>query len=130
MDKVIIWGATGQAIVMEELLSYYNVKIEALFDNDTTVHSPIPQVPIYYKEEGFEKWLSSIENPGDYYYIVAIGGNSGIVRQKIGEMLERKRLKPFTAIHPTSFVAKNAVIGKGVQILANSSICASPNSIS
>lgn len=124
MDKIIIWGATGQAIVMEELLSHYNIKIEALFDNDMSVDSPIPRVPIYYKKSGFKKWLSGVENKKDYYFIIAIGGNNGSVRRKLGKMLESEGLNPYTAIHPSAFVAKNVIIGKGVQILANSSICA------
>jgi sugar O-acyltransferase (sialic acid O-acetyltransferase NeuD family) len=124
MDKIIIWGAMGQAIVLEELLSSTSINIEAFFENDTKVNSPIPGVPIYYKEEGFIQWLSAIENRSEYYYLVAIGGNNGNVRCKIGEMLKEAGLRAYTAIHRTAFVSHNAIIGEGTQILANSNVCA------
>ena len=124
MFKIVIWGATGQAIVLEELLSSTSAKIEVFFENDTNVNSPIEGVPIYYKEAGFNKWLSTIENSSEFYYLVAIGGNNGNIRSKIGERLKEAGLRPFTAIHPTAFVAKNAILGEGVQILANSNVCA------
>ena len=124
MFKIVIWGATGQAMVLEELLSSTSAKIEVFFENDTNVNSPIEGVPIYYKEAGFNKWLSTIENSSEFYYLAAIGGNNGNARYKICERLKEAGLRPYTAIHPTAFVAKNAILGEGVQILANSNICA------
>lgn len=124
MVKIVIWGATGQAIVLEELLSSTSAKIEAFFENDTKVNSPMQGVPIYYGESGFTKWLSTIKNISEFYYLIAIGGNSGSVRCKIGEMLKGAGLRAYTAIHRTAFVANNAIIGEGTQILANSNVCA------
>ena len=124
MDKIIIWGATGQAIVLEELLNDQSVKIEVFFDNNIAVHSPVENIPIYHGDTGFNQWLSTIKNRSEYYYLVAIGGNNGEARSKIGAMLNEAGFKPYTAIHRTAFVAKNAVLGKGAQILAGSNICA------
>ena len=124
MFKIVIWGATGQAMVLEELLSSTSATIEVFFENDTNVNSPIEGVPIYYQEAGFNQWLSSIENSSEFYYLVAIGGNNGNARYKIGEKLKDAGLRPYTAIHQTAFVAKNAILGEGVQILANSNVCA------
>ncbi|WCT10610.1 acetyltransferase [Mucilaginibacter jinjuensis] len=124
MDKIVIWGASGQAIVLEELLAATPVKITAFFENNEAIQSPIETIPIYYFEAGFERWLSSIEEPSKYFYSVAIGGNNGNVRAKIGEMFKKAGLKPYTAIHHTAFVAGNSVIGEGAQILANSNVCA------
>ena len=124
MIKIVIWGATGQAIVLEELLSGTSTKIEAFFENDTHVNSPIVGVPIYYGEIGFNQWLELNEDRTNYYYLVAIGGNNGTTRCKIGEMLKAANLRPYTAIHRTAFVANNAIIGEGTQILAHSNVCA------
>lgn len=124
MNKIIIWGGSGQAMVLEELLFQSSIKIEAFFDNNINCTSPIPAVPIYYKKVGFEKWLSAIENRNEYYYLVAIGGNNGSSRSEISRMLKEAGLIPFTAIHKTAFVAQNAVIGESAQILARSSVCA------
>lgn len=127
MIKLIIWGATGQAIVLEELLSSTNAIIEVFFDNDKSKPSPIEGIPIYYGEAGFEKWLTTVQDISDFYYLVAIGGNNGQTRHKIAEMLKAAGLMPYTAIHSTAFIANNAIIGEGTQILANSSICARVN---
>jgi sugar O-acyltransferase (sialic acid O-acetyltransferase NeuD family) len=124
MDKLIIWGATGQAIVLEELLSYTPIKIDAFFDNDINCFSPIEGISIYYGKVGFEQWKLTATKKTEYGFLVAIGGNHGIARAEIGSFLKQSGLKPYTAIHSTAFVAKNCIIGEGVQILANSSVCA------
>jgi sugar O-acyltransferase (sialic acid O-acetyltransferase NeuD family) len=124
MTKIVIWGATGQAIVLEELLLGTSAKIEAFFDNNANLSSPIEGIPIYYGESGFKQWLSIIGKASEYYYLVAIGGNNGNIRCEIGEMLRDAGLQAYTAIHRTAFVANNAIIGEGVQILANSNVCA------
>lgn len=123
-DKLIIWGATGQAVVLEELVSSYVIDIEHFFENNESIKSPFPHIPINYGEVGLQKWIANIKNNNDYYFAVAIGGEHGAIRRNIGEMLENKGLNPYQAIHQTAFVSYNASIGKGCQILAQTSICA------
>lgn len=124
MPKLIMWGATGQAVVLEELLLYTGITVAAFFENNTTVLSPIQGVPIFYGEKGFNEWLDDTPDSENYYYLVAIGGPNGKVRDKMSQFLKNKGLKPLSAIHPTSFVAKTAIIGEAAQILAQSCICA------
>ncbi len=124
MYEFIIWGAKGQAIVLEELLSSQNSKIVALFENNNAVSSPFSHIPLYYGKEGFEEWLlkqGKIDKPR---FLVAIGGSHGDSRAYIFQYLISKGLIPQTVIHPTSFVSYNALIGRGCQILAQSSVCA------
>ena len=124
MDKVVIWGATGQAIVLEELLSADHVEISALFDNNEKVVSPIKGVPLYYGESGYKQWIQNTEDTIAHGFIIAVGGGSGAVRQQIATMLKKDGLLPYTAIHKKAFVAANALIGEGCQIMANANICA------
>lgn len=124
MDKIVIWGATSQAIVLEELLSSGSQKIEAFFENNANIPSPISGVPIYYGEIGFKNWLGTIPDTSIYNFLVAIGGDKGEIRSSISEMLKKTGLKPYSAIHKTAYIAGNATIGEGAQILANSTICA------
>ena len=56
--KLIIWGATGQSIVLEEFLSK-DYSIEAIFDNNKGIKSPFKNVNIFYGKKGFEKWLKN-----------------------------------------------------------------------
>jgi len=123
-DKLIIWGATGQAIVLEELISSSQIAIECFFENNQTIKAPFSQIPIHYGVDGFKNWLSNTPNFCDYYFAVAIGGEHGIIRRSIGDMLEKEGLKPYHAIHKTSFISYNATIGKGCHVLAQTSICA------
>lgn len=124
MKDIILWGATGQAIVLEEFLRKLGYKLVALFDNDQTVQSPFDSTPIYYGKNGFRDWLSKKDDAGDTSYLVAIGGSRGEERLNIHNMLTSFGLMPVSAIHPACFVADNASIGAGCQILACASVCA------
>jgi sugar O-acyltransferase (sialic acid O-acetyltransferase NeuD family) len=124
MLDFILWGATGQAIVLEELLRSQNSKIVALFENNKAVISPFDDIPIFFEKEGFEKWFSKQGEKEKPHFLVAIGGTHGVIRAQIFQFLESKGLTPQTVIHSTAFVAYNAQIGRGCQILAKSSICA------
>jgi sugar O-acyltransferase (sialic acid O-acetyltransferase NeuD family) len=123
MFEFVLWGATGQAIVIEELLRNQNSKIVALFDNNYAVKSPFKEIPIFYGEEGFNEWylMQGNKRPN---FLITIGGAHGDARESIFRFLELKNLSPKTVKHTTAFIAENSHLGRGCQILANSSICA------
>jgi sugar O-acyltransferase (sialic acid O-acetyltransferase NeuD family) len=117
---LIIWGATGQCIVLEEFLNKdYN--IVALFDKNENIDSPFNNVPIFHNEEFFFHFCGTKEN---LHFIVAIGGNNGNLRRGISQDLIQKKLIPITAIHPKANIASNAMIGLGSQILIGATIAA------
>jgi sugar O-acyltransferase (sialic acid O-acetyltransferase NeuD family) len=122
MKKIIFWGATGQAKVLRECISYYDISLIALFDNNSYLISPFGKVPLI-SGEGFITWIQQQDSLESIMFIVAIGGDRGRDRLEIHDYLKSFGLAPFTAIHPTSFVAKDAKIGEGSQVLAHSSIC-------
>lgn len=124
MPKVVIWGSTGQAIVLEELLSYTDMTIMAFFENNPSAVSPNTSIPIFYGKEGFSEWQERTPDSKEYYYLAAIGGGNSTAREEVSNWMKKKGLKPYPAIHPTAFIAANCVIGEAAQILANSSICA------
>lgn len=119
--KLIMWGATGQSIVLEEFL-HEEFKICAIFDNNEKVNSPFKNVPIFYNKAGFLKWYSQQEE--DLYYIVAIGGSGGKDRENISDFLLKHRLKPISAIHDSSIIAKNIKLGKAIQVMMGACISA------
>ena len=122
--NVIIWGATGQAIVLEELLSQQNYKIEAIFDNNPNCVSPFENVPMFYSETGFFQWKNNAKNITNTFFVVAIGGDKGEDRVKISLFLKEQGLKPLTTIHPKANLALNSKIHEGAQILINATVCA------
>ena len=121
MKNIILWGATGQAIVLEEILLRTGYQISAVFDN-REISSPFADIPIYYGVDGFEKWLSK-NKISDLHFIVAIGGERGKDRIRIHNFLKEKNLIPATVIHDTAFVANSVKTGEGCQILAHSTVC-------
>lgn len=119
----IIWGATGQAKVLRECLSHSGIKLLALFDNNRSLTSPFQDVPLFFGRRGFEEWLETRVRGRTPSFLVAIGGDRGRDRVEIQEYLESFDLRPLIACHPTAFVAQNARIGLGSQILATAAVC-------
>lgn len=119
-EKCILWGATGQSIVLAEFISdYYN--IEALFDNDQNLVSPFPNVPLLYGDAGYGLWYKK-NSKDKYSFIVAIGGDKGKIRCEIHEKLCADGHMPINAIHPNSNIARDVRVGNGVQVLMGACI--------
>ena len=123
IKEVIFWGATGQARVLYEYLSYTQQKLVALFDNNTDIKSPFTDVPLYHGEKSCKAWIKkrTLDTPCGFY--VAIGGEKGRDRLEIYNHLVALGLTPMQACHPSAFIAENVRIGSGSQILAKSAVC-------
>lgn len=121
IQEIIFWGATGQAKVLRECLRNTNLTLAAMFDNNPETKPPFPNVPLYYGRVEFESWIANRSSPTGY--LVAIGGNRGKDRLELHAYLDSFGLTPMTAIHPTAFVAPDAQIGAGSQILAQTAVC-------
>jgi sugar O-acyltransferase (sialic acid O-acetyltransferase NeuD family) len=123
LKPIIFWGAIGHARVLHEFIAASGYELVALFDNNPTVSSPFPQIPLYYGVAGFTRWkqtYQTIEVAG----LVAIGGGNGQARLEIQRFLERQGIQPATVVHPTAFVASSAALAPGCQVLAQAAVCA------
>jgi sugar O-acyltransferase (sialic acid O-acetyltransferase NeuD family) len=120
VDRVVFWGATGQAKVLRDVLGSDGPRLVALFDNGPTVTSPWPDVPLYRGWDGFLAWRDGERDLAGIGCLVAIGGDKGADRVKLQRDLAASGLVPLTAIHRAAFVAGDARIGAGSQILAGS----------
>lgn len=123
LKPIVFWGATGQAKVLYEFIGRAGYELVALFDKDPALSSPFPGVPLYFGTEGFARWEKE-RGDAAVRCLVAIGGSLGRARLEIQRFLEAHRLEPVVAIHPAAFVAANASVSKGSQILANATVCA------
>lgn len=120
---IVLWGATGQAKVLAEFLPDVGYELKAVFDNNPSVQSPCEQVPIFHGALGFEQWRMS--TPSDNIWaLVAIGGHLGKDRVCLQEFLQQRGLEPAIVVHPRAWVANNAVLGPGSQILPQAAVCA------
>ena len=122
MKEVILWGGKGQARVLREALAYADFQVVAIFDNQP-IPSPFPDVSIHLGREGFHAWLASRSATTALHACVTIGGSRGSDRLSLLQWLQEQGLQPLTVIHPRAFVATDAHIGDGAQILAMSAIC-------
>ena len=122
LKKLIIWGAGGHAKVLRQFTESIAYELSATFDNDRNVPPPFSDVPLYYGREGFKAWRSEHPEAG-IACLVAIGGACGGDRLEILDYLEQHDCDPVTVIHPTAFVADDAVLEMGVQVLAGATVC-------
>ena len=116
----ILWGATGQARVLVELLSDRPLRLAAVVDRAVST-SPFGAADLLADGVALDHWLERrVDNPP--YALVAIGGNNGAERRRIQHQLVERGCEMLTAVHRSSFVANDARIGRGSQILAGSVI--------
>ena len=118
---VILWGGTGHAKVVRPIIEYYGSKVVAVFDNTPNLPTPFPDVELYHGHKQFEVWIKS-RNRKEIGFCVAIGNPHGRVRIRLHDLLVKEGLTPVTIVHPTAWVADNATIGSGSQILAGAVI--------
>jgi sugar O-acyltransferase (sialic acid O-acetyltransferase NeuD family) len=123
MSKVVCWGATGHAEVLREALEYEGHSITLLVDN-RVLESPLPMVPCVLGEAGLASWEAAHRAEGIHDAVVAIGGVRGLDRLAIQGLLKARGFTILTVIHPRAFVASDAILGEGCQILAMSAVCA------
>jgi sugar O-acyltransferase (sialic acid O-acetyltransferase NeuD family) len=123
MQKLIFWGATGQAKVLRECMRTSGFALVALFDSNEQLKSPFEDVPLFFGRVGFEAWIQKQSSDQKTTFLVAIGGHRGKDRIVIQDYLEAYGLIPAIAKHPTAFVADTADIGTGSQILAHAAVC-------
>jgi len=91
-----------------------------VFDNCSSIASPFADVPMGGNGDAFVSWRTA--NPGDFSFVVCIGGTRGRDRVAIFSQLISHGLSPITAIHRTAWVAASATIGRGCQILAMAAV--------
>lgn len=120
-SKVIIYGGTGQAKVVRPIIEHYGSKVIAVFDDTPSLKSPFPDIEIYCGYDEFLRWVKN-KKRDEVGFCIAIGNPYGRVRLKLSEKLIDEGLKPVTIAHPAAWIAENAEIGLGSQIMAGAVI--------
>lgn len=120
--QLVLWGARGHARVLRELCAAAGYHLLAVFDNDRDCPSPFADVPVLHGREGFEAWRRE-HAAGGVGCLVAIGGGRGHDRIVLQRYMAECGLVPIVAIHATAFVAPDAVLGAGTQVLAQAAVC-------
>lgn len=123
--KCFFWGVAGQAKVLNEFISDFGYRLTWLFDNNPKIPNKVEGVPVLGSWKDFFAWTKKTKKPENIGFLVAIGGiEMGKVRVELQEKISKEGFKPLTVWHSSSYIAKNAKIGAGSQILAHATICA------
>lgn len=112
----IIWGSSGHALVLQDIILAQGGRVVALFDNDPKARPLGQNIPLYHGEAGFRAWLSKNAIPG-VDGAVAIGGGHGGDRRHILEIFSGSGLACPAVIHSSAAIASSARIGIGCHVL-------------
>jgi sugar O-acyltransferase (sialic acid O-acetyltransferase NeuD family) len=118
---LVVWGAKGHALVLAEFASAAGYRVAVLVDNDPERASPLAGVPLVHGAEGLDSWMTSHSGEADAFAI-AIGGNRGGDRLALHDLLGQRGLYPATLIHPAGYVASDARMAPGSQVLAQACV--------
>jgi sugar O-acyltransferase (sialic acid O-acetyltransferase NeuD family) len=123
-EKFVLWGSSGHAKVLADLIALRGSSVVALFDNDPQVQSSIPNVPMCGNETGLRNWLSLRGCVAGMGAALAIGGARGRDRQALALLLRQAGFSLPTLSHPSAVVSETARLGDACQILANAVVAA------
>lgn len=116
---VLIWGASGQALVVSRMIEEQGHRVVALVDRNPERESLFAGVPLLRPEE-VEPWVA--ESAGPLVYVAAIGGTGGRDRLELAARLEGLGLRPLTLVHNRSWVDETAILGAGSQVCAMAAV--------
>ena len=101
-----LYGASGHAKVIIDILRANGIKVDALIDDDVTIDE-LMSIPVLHRWEG--------QSP----LVVSVGNN--ISRKQIVERLGSE-CEYITAVHPSAIISSYARIGAGTVVMQGSTI--------
>jgi len=122
--RYALWGSSGHAKVLADLIALRNGVVVALFDNDPEAVGALPGVPLHFGSAGFNAWNSAHGSSSAVHGLVAIGGARGRDRLDIQRFLVDHGLLFAPIVHPHASVCASTSIGPGSQVLAHALIAA------
>ncbi len=105
---IYLYGASGHAKVIIEILESNGIQVDALFDDNPAITKLLDYTVIK-----FDPVLLKAGN-----LVISIGDN--LTRKKIAERFNSNQFGH--AIHPSAVLSKRATIGEGTVIMANATI--------
>ncbi len=119
--SAIIWGGTGHAKVVNQLLQSLGIAIGCVCDRNPEVSSPIEGVPVWHSEKELLTWLNGTEVTS-LCFAAAIGGSRGASRLAVHDYLTKMGIEPISLAHPRAWIDATAALGSGHQVLAMAAV--------
>lgn len=122
--NILIWGASSKTLIIlnmikDNQLFYQNKrikikKVNLLVDPFLKKPSFKCKIPFISKKIEFIKNIKKTNS-----FIAGIGGSHGKARYLLSKELIKKKLKPLSIIHKTSYIDKTSSVGSGIQVMPN-----------
>jgi sugar O-acyltransferase (sialic acid O-acetyltransferase NeuD family) len=119
----VIWGSSGHAKVLADLVEAAGGKVIALFDNDERACSVVAGAELYLGMDGFHNWLQNSPHK-EVFGAVAIGGSRGGDRRRIAQAMREAGISMPALVHPSAVISASVKLGPGSQVLAGSVVAA------
>ncbi len=119
----VIWGSSGHAKVLCDMIEGAGGKVAALFDNDKKATSVVTGAEVYFGMNGFHAWLKNRSHE-ELFGAVAVGGNRGSDRRLIAREMRTAGILMPALVHPSTVISSSVKLGRGTQVLAGSVIAA------
>jgi sugar O-acyltransferase (sialic acid O-acetyltransferase NeuD family) len=120
----VLWGSSGHAKVLVDVIAGQGDQVVALVDNDAHAEAALFNVPLLIGEGGFNDWLGNQTDTASFNAAIAIGGALGQERSDIARYLRRVGLMLPILVHSTASISPSAMVGEGSQVLANAVLAA------
>lgn len=120
----ILWGSSGQAKVLADIIQLTGGQIAALFDNNN-VTPTVPGIPLIIGEQGFRDWAADKKSKNEMIFgLTAIGGDRGSDRLYIHTLFREFGFCIPALTHPSAVISQSVFIGAGTQVLSQANISA------
>jgi len=117
MFNFAVWGSSGHAKVLADILDSRGCKIIVFFDNDRRARPAITGVPLLHGMDAFQIWLAD-RDPSQICGAIAIGGSRGMDRRNISSVMRNAGISTPVLSHETAVVAASSHVQQGTQLLA------------
>lgn len=118
----VVWGSSGHARVLRDLLADEGGRIVALVDRNPDAVPVVEGAPVLTPED-LSDFLAAWQGQ-PLSGCVAIGGARGVDRREVLDIFVTARLETPALIHSRAVVARSASIGAGSHVLAQSVVAA------
>lgn len=117
-QRMLVWGCSGHARVLLDVLHFHGHQVEAFVDQDVQ-ESLLDGVPVLPADTDWVAWQSERRRTAapEVLGVVAIGRQGGH-RKKIQALWNSIGIRLPTLIHPMASVSPCAFVGEGSQVLA------------
>jgi acetyltransferase EpsM len=115
---VVVWGASGHAIVVSDILQLSGYELEGYLDDINTERCGESFGGA--KVLGGREQLASLSTAGVRHMAIGVGDN--IARLALAKVVRNAGFSLLTAVHPRAMVSASAQLGEGIVVAAGAVI--------